>query len=127
MKEIDKLIELVAHKHEIDIKRGDEEFMDIDRLLNEIVLEVNETKEEVKPNNIRHLEDELSDILWGWLVVIEKLKNMGYVNSHQSVIKRGLKKYSQRVLPLKGTQEDYTIWNEVKKMQKEELRNKIFF
>ena len=37
--------------------------MNTDWLLNAIVDEIQEVKEEIKPNNIAHLEDELSDIL----------------------------------------------------------------
>ena len=118
---MEKLIELVAHKHKIDLKRGEAKYMNTDWLLNAIVDEVQEVKEEIKPNNIAHLEDELSDILWGWLTIVEKLKDEGYVTSHQAILERGLKKYEQRILPLKGDERDHGIWKEVKARQKVEL------
>ena len=122
MKELEKLIELVAHKHKIDLKRGEAKYMDSEWLLNAIVEEVQEVKEEIKPNNIPHLEDELSDILWGWLTIVEKLKDEGYVTSHEAILERGLKKYEERILALKGDERDHAIWKEVKAKQKEELK-----
>ena len=119
--EMKKLIKLVAHKHQIDLKRAEAKYMDSDWLLNAIVEEVQEVKEEIRPNNVAHLEDELSDILWGWLTVVENLKDEGYVTSHEAILERGLKKYEQRILPLKGDERDHAIWKEVKARQKEEL------
>ncbi len=116
-----KLIELVAHKHKIDLKRGEAKYMNTDWLLNAIVDEVQEVKEEIRANNVAHLEDELSDILWGWLTIIEKLKDKGYVTSHETILKRALKKYEERILPLNGDKKDNIIWKEVKARQKEEL------
>ena len=116
-----KLIELVAYKHQIDLKRAEAKYMDSDWLLNAIVEEVHEVKEEIRPNNVAHLEDELSDILWGWLTVVENLKDEGYVTSHEVILQRALKKYEQRILPLKGNERDDVIWKEVKTRQKEEL------
>ena len=116
-----KLIELVAIKHKIDLKRGEAKYMNTDWLLNAIVDEIQEVKEEIKPNNIAHLEDELSDILWGWLTIVEKLKDESYVTSHEAILQRALKKYEERILPLKGDKRDNAIWKEVKMRQKEVL------
>ena len=116
-----KLIELVAYKHQIDLKRAEAKYMDSEWLLNAIVEEVQEVKDEIKPNNVAHLEDELSDVLWGWLTIVEKLKDEGYVTSHEAILERGFKKYEQRILSLKGDERDHVIWKEVKAWQKEEL------
>ncbi len=116
-----KLIELVGYKHKVDLKRGEAKYMDSDWLLNAIVEEVQEVKEEIRPNNVAHLEDELSDILWGWLTIVEKLKDKGYVTSHEAILQRGLKKYEERILSLKGDERDHAIWKEVKAWQKEVL------
>ena len=121
MKELKKLIELVAHKHQIDLKRGEVKYMDTDWLSQAIVEEVKEVQDEIRANNIAHLEDELSDVLWGWLTLIENLKESGYVDSHETVIKRALKKYEERILPLHGDERDDGIWQEVKERQKEVL------
>ena len=92
--------------------------MDSSWLLQNISDEVKEVKEEIKPNNRAYLEDELSDILWGWLILVEKLQDNKYVESHEAIMKRALKKYEERILPLKGTSEDHAIWKEVKHRQK---------
>jgi len=121
MKNIKKLIELVAHKKQLDHTREEQNFTNNEWLLNAIIAEVQEVKEEIKPNNKAYLEDELSDILWGWLSLIENLKSEGLVGSHEDIFKRALKKYEERILPLKGTNEDYAIWKDVKRIQKEML------
>ena len=116
-----KLINLVAYKHELDLKRGEAKYMDYNWITQAIVDEVEEVKEEIRPNNEAHLEDELSDILWGWLTLVENLKNKAYVESHESIMKRALKKYEERILPLYGDERDHKVWREVKVKQKEEL------
>jgi len=120
-----KLIELVAYKKQLDHKRAEPKFTDNEWLLDAIIAEVKEVKEEMKPNNRAYLEDELSDILWGWLSLVENLKSEGLVGSHEVVFKRALKKYEERILPLKGTSEDHAIWKEVKRWQKEELKKEL--
>jgi hypothetical protein len=66
----------------------------------------------------------LSDILWGWLTLVENLKDKGYVESYQSIIERALQKYEERILPLYGDERDHDIWREVKEKQKEALEKK---
>ena len=121
MKELEKLIELVAHKQKIDLKRGEAKYMDTDWIAQSIVDEVKEVQDEIRADNVAHLEDELSDILWGWLTLVEKLKDSGYVESHEAILKRALKKYEERILPLYGDKRDHAIWREVKGRQKELL------
>ena len=117
-----KLINLVSYKHQLDLKRDEPKYMDYNWITQAIVDEVEEVKEEIRPNNIAHLEDELSDILWGWLTLVENLKAKGYVGSHESIMKRALKKYEERILPLYGDERDHEIWREVKGRQKEALK-----
>ncbi len=123
---MNKLIELVGYKHHIDLKRGEAKYMDSEWLLNAIVEEVQEVKEEIRPNNVAHLEDELSDILWGWLTIVEKLKDKGYVTSHEAILQRGLKKYEERILALQGDERDHAIWKEVKYKQKKVLERERY-
>ncbi|HHD75363.1 MAG TPA: hypothetical protein ENK82_10010 [Campylobacterales bacterium] len=122
MEVLEKLIVLAKHKQQIDLKRGEAKFMNPNWLLDSIRDEVEEVREEIKADNLPHLEDELSDILWGWMVLVEKLKDDNYVGSHEAIMKRALKKYEERILPLKGTSEDHEIWREVKNRQKEALK-----
>jgi NTP pyrophosphatase (non-canonical NTP hydrolase) len=125
MQNIERLIELTKYKHQIDLKRGEAKYMDINWLLNEILEEIEEVKEEIKPNNTPHLEDELGDILWGWLILVEKLKNQGLVTSHENILKRALKKYQERIEPLIGKPIDSKTWQEVKAKQKKELKEEL--
>jgi uncharacterized protein YabN with tetrapyrrole methylase and pyrophosphatase domain len=118
MKEFKAFIKLVKQVHELDKKRKEPKYMDNRWLLGAISSELKEVQEEIKLNNIAHLEDELSDILWGWLTLIENLKDEGYVTSHEAIIKRGLKKYEERISPLYGDERDHKVWREVKERQK---------
>ena len=126
MKEIDELIELSKYNHKLDLKRGQKVYLDLEWALNEIKAEVEEVKAELKPNNTPRIEDELGDILWGLFMSIEKFKYEGHDVDAKRVIKRALKKYKERILPLKGEIEaDEKIWKEVKQKQKEELLKEI--
>jgi len=123
MKEIEELIKLAKYNHKLDLKRGQKEYLSLDWALDEIKAEVDEVKKELKPNNTPFIEDELSDILWGLFMGIEKFKYEGYDISAKRVVKRALKKYQERVLALKGEEvADREIWDRVKKKQKEALQ-----
>ncbi len=120
---IDKLIKLASLKDSIDLKRGEKKYFEDDWLIGQLLSEIQEVKDEIRPNNKPFLEDELGDILWGWLVLVQKMKSKGLVTSHESIIKRALKKYEERILPLKGDKRDNDIWKEVKAKQKKRLNN----
>ncbi len=119
---IDKLIELAKIKDSIDIKRGEAKYFNNEWIINEILSEIKEVKEEIRPNNTPYLEDELGDILWGWLVLVQKLQSKGLVTSHKAIIQRALKKYSERINSLTGDSSDNKRWQEVKKQQQEALK-----
>ena len=121
MEEFKAFIKLVKQIHELDKKRAEPKYMDNKWLLEAIASELKEVQEEIKPHNIAHLEDELSDILWGWLALVENLKDEGYVTSHEAIIKRGLKKYEERILSLYGDERDHKVWKEIKMKQKRVL------
>ncbi len=125
MQNIERLIELTKYKHQIDLKRGEAKYMDNNWLLNEILEEIEEVREELKPDNIPYLEDELGDILWGWLILVEKLKNQGLITSHENIVKRALKKYQERIEPLTGKSIDSKTWQEIKAKQKKELKEEL--
>ena len=125
MDDLKEIIELAEYKSKIDKKRGEEKYFDFNWLLNEISNELLEVKEEIKPKNIPYLEDELGDILWGWIILVQKLKEQNLVTSHQNILQRALKKYQERILPLNGDKSDYEIWQRVKESQKEALRDEL--
>ena len=119
---IDKLIELASLKDNIDKKRGETKYFEDDWIIGELLSEIKEVKDEIHPNNKPFLEDELGDILWGWLVLVQKLKSKGFVDSHEAIIQRVIKKYSQRMRSLIGDSSDDKRWQEVKEQQKEALK-----
>ena len=124
-KKLKKLIKLSKYKSKIDKKRGNKKYFNHKWLLNEIISEVKEVKKEIKKSNIAYLEDELGDILWGWIILVEKLRQKGYIKSHNNILKRVLKKYSQRIYALNGDDKDNSIWEKIKKIQKKELKKEL--
>ena len=84
--------------------------------------EVEEVKAEIKLNNLIHLEDELSDIAWDYACIIATLEQGGFIDSAESVLKHGFKKYSERTPAfLTG---DQPLWDSIKLNQKQELKNR---
>ena len=125
MQEINELINLAKQKHQIDLKRDAVKHIDPNWLLNQLTSEIEEVKEEIKPSNLPYLEDELADILWNWMMLVELLQGKEYVGSHEAIIKRAIKKYEERVSPLNGDDADKTIWDKVKARQKLELAEEL--
>ncbi len=125
MEKIEKLIELAKYNHQIDLKRGEEKYLDINWVLKELISEIKEVEKEIKEKNHPLLEDELGDILWGLFMLIAKLEDKKYIESFDKIFQRALKKYSQRILPLTGTKKDDEIWTKIKQKQKEELEKEL--
>jgi NTP pyrophosphatase (non-canonical NTP hydrolase) len=121
MENFKKLIELVEVKNRIDIKRGEEKYLDINWALDEIISEVQEVRDEIKESNHTYLDDELADILWGWLMLVKKTNYKNLSSDIKSIADKALIKYSQRITPLKGDKQDYKRWKEVKEIQKRRL------
>lgn len=121
MNGLNNLKTLVHKKCNLDETREDKNLMSPEFLLNAIREEVDEVKEELYAHNHAHLEDELGDILWGWMALVEKLNRQGYTGSHEDIFRRTLKKYQERIEPLDGTHNDYNTWKEVKIKQKKVL------
>lgn len=89
----------------------------------EILKEIEEAKAEVKEKNSVYLEDELWDIFWDYLCLLETLKKEWKIESIENVFKRCYKKFSWRII--EETWESRN-WQEIKKIQKEELKNEHF-
>ncbi len=122
MNECKELINLAKINRQKDIKRGTPKYLDNNYLLNSIKKEVDEVKDEIKENNLPKLEDELCDILWGWMMLVDGLHSQGLVRDHEKILQRALKKYKERILPLLGKKdEDKIIWQEVKIRQLKKL------
>lgn len=86
----------------------------------EILKEIEEAKAEVKEKNSVYLEDELWDIFWDYLCLLETLKKEWKIESIENVFQRCYKKFSWRII--EETWESRN-WQEIKKIQKEELKN----
>ncbi len=122
MKQVDiectQLIELARKKYEIDQKRAEAKFLDLEWMLHEIVGEVEEVRAEIKADNSAFLEDELGDILWGLVVLAVRLEKKSYITSAEEIVKRALQKYTERIEPLQGDTTDHATWDSVKQRQK---------
>ena len=115
---VDRLVEqlqaVAQKKAQRDLKgtwfQGSQTYLDA------LVDEVFEVKTELQLGRKCFLEDELADLLWNIVCLLEHLELEGKVEQKQ-VFHRALKKYSERVterLP-------YETWNDVKARQKLEL------
>ena len=86
----------------------------------QIPLELEEALEENKLNNSVYLEDELWDVLWDYLCLLNWLKSEWKISSVEKVFERSYKKFTWRID--EETWGNNWEWKEVKKKQKEELK-----
>ena len=86
---------------------------------NELPNEVEEAKEQDKVNNHVYLEDELWDVFWDYLMLLQSLKHEWKITSIDAVIERAYTKFSERVWK-DGyyNSEDQHEWDRIKKWQK---------
>ncbi|MBE3766181.1 nucleotide pyrophosphohydrolase [Vibrio parahaemolyticus] len=85
--------------------------------LDALVEEVAEVKEELKSGRQCFLEDELGDLLWDFVCLIEHLELEGKVDKER-VFQRSVNKYSERVTERSPSE----TWDDVKLRQKLELK-----
>ena len=86
--------------------------------------ELKEALDENRLNNSVYLEDELWDVLWCYLCLLNWLKTEWKITSVEKVFERSYKKFTGRL-----KEKDWTnnwIWEEVKKLQNEELKKEKF-
>jgi len=84
--------------------------------INEIKWEIEEMEKEFKINNSVYLEDELWDIFWDYMCILDWLEQKWYINK-EKVFKRCYKKFSKRLENIKK----WILWDETKIKQKKEL------
>ena len=96
--------------------------------MKEIVGEIEEVKNEYKNNNSIYLEDELGDVLWDYLMVLQSLKKDGYIDSIDKVFDRAVEKYSERmeILDLDDRKDAGALWSKIKRGQKKILRDRHY-
>ena len=88
--------------------------------------EISEAEAEINTNKV-YLEDELGDVLWDYLCLLNSLKSEWKITSVEKVIDRALTKFSWRINEVTW---DYNWdWEEIKKTQKiqieKELKNNL--
>ena len=86
-----------------------------------LVWEIDEAFDEIKKNNSVYLEDELWDIFWTYINLLQGLQKKWYITDIEKVFERSYNKFNWRL--------DYVIkndypnsWKEIKKVQKEERK-----
>lgn len=84
--------------------------------------EIQEAKDELNTHQV-YLEDELGDVLWDYLCLLNSLKAEWKISSVEKVLERAFKKYSERI-DIK-TWEYNGKWEDVKQKQKEKIENEI--
>ena len=75
--------------------------------------EIQEMKEELKQDNSVYLEDELWDIFWDYICLLNSLEYEWFINK-ENVYNRCFKKLSERLDGIKK----WKTWDEIKKKQK---------
>lgn len=85
--------------------------------LDALVEEVTEVKEEITLGRQAFLEDELGDLLWNFVCLIEHLEVDKKIDKER-VFRRAVKKYSERVAERASNE----TWDDVKARQKLELQ-----
>lgn len=80
--------------------------------------EILEVKAELELERRCFLEDELGDLLWNTVCLLEHLELAGKIDKNQ-VFRRAVIKYSERVIERQKGE----TWNDVKSRQKQALKN----
>ena len=112
--DIDALLAIVKRKNRLDQHRDWSNRSEI--YFEEIGKEVAEAAVEAESGRACYLEDELGDILWDYLNLLQSLQNEGKI-SLTAVFQRSLAKYDERVSGL----ENGEAWADIKERQKVRL------
>lgn len=83
---------------------------------NAIYDELLEVKAEINNNRQCFLEDELGDILWDYMCLLQHLENENKIN-FDNVFHRAVEKYSERIHGINRGEE----WDDIKIRQKEKI------
>ena len=80
-----------------------------------------EAKEEIKPNNSVYLEDELWDVFWDYMCLLNSLEQEWFISSQEKVFERCYKKFSERIWAVrKSIPWQDNIWKQIKEKQNKE-------
>lgn len=116
---IQKIITLTEKRIQFLIKQGDGNFFKWSQTYFDGILdEMDEVNEELKTWKQVYLEDELWDVFWDYICLLENLEQEWKI-SKAKVFDRCWTKFSERLNPDGSNNGD---WTTVKKIQKERLR-----
>ena len=116
---IEKIISLSEARIPFLVKKWDGDFYHgSDTFVKWIESEMQEMKDELKTGNQVFLEDELGDIFWDYICLLENLEAEWKIQKTR-VFDRCYEKFSERLNPDGSNNGD---WYEVKKKQKEKLK-----
>jgi len=120
----EKLIKLADKRVDFHIKNDKKNWVEkhsIDVYKKWLIWEVEEAFDEIKENNSVYLEDELWDIFWTYIVLLQGLQKKWYITSVEKVFERSFNKFSERL--------DYVVkndydgaWKEIKDIQKNKIK-----
>ena len=94
-----------------------------DNFFEELPNEIEEAKEQDKKNNHVYLEDELGDVFWDYLMLLQSLKYEWKITSIDAIMERAYNKFRERVWEDgHANVEDWAEWDRIKKIQKQRLK-----
>jgi len=82
-----------------------------------------EVKDEIKLNNSVYLEDELWDLFWDYMCLLNSLEQEWLITSQEKVFERCYKKFSERICAVRKCipGQDW-VWKQVKEKQNKEKK-----
>ncbi len=118
---LEKIRNIAQEKHQIDLN-GNSWYQWMQTYFDYLKWEIPEVEEELKENNQVHLEDELWDILWTYMLLIEWLEKKWMVRWLEKIIARAEIKYEERINAVKNSDNEKRAWDTVKALQKQKLK-----
>lgn len=114
MNEFDTLLKIAARKATIDA--NSDWYQGPETYLSGIESELNEVRAELNKHRRVYIEDELADVLWDYVNVLQALAKEQGIDP-QRILARACQKYQERVTAIEQDQS----WDEVKRRQSVEL------
>jgi NTP pyrophosphatase (non-canonical NTP hydrolase) len=115
---ISKLFALVGSKIELDEKANWSEGSTT--YFQELKKEIDEVSDELDSNRQCYLEDELGDVFWDYLNLLQNLEAEGKILT-EKVFERASKKYEERLTAISSG----SSWSSIKAKQKLELETEL--
>jgi len=89
-----------------------------------IIEEIDEMKYEIKPNNSVYLEDELWDIFWNYMCLLNSFEQEWLISNQEKVFERCYKKFSERIEEVRKVHpNEASTWKKIKEKQNIEKEN----